>query len=134
MASLTASLTASSRLTRWGGFAALPGGALAAALTLFPAYHIDGLGSSLRGEYLRVFLAGLTTLLLAGSLVGLHARQPPAHGHGRLGAVGFLLAFVATLFVAVLWSAAWFAAEASATVASSGEPALGVDVVRGEEG
>ena len=36
MASLMASLTGSPRLTRWGGFAALLGGALAAALTLSP--------------------------------------------------------------------------------------------------
>jgi hypothetical protein len=65
-----ASLMGSLRLKRWGGFATLLGVALAAALTLFPAYHIDGLGSSPPGEYLRVFLPGFTTLLLAAHLSG----------------------------------------------------------------
>ncbi len=50
MASLMASLTGSPRLTRWGDFAALLGGALAAALTLSPRNHIDGLASSPPGE------------------------------------------------------------------------------------
>jgi hypothetical protein len=125
MASLTASSMGSPRLTRWGGLAALLGGALAAALAFFPAFHIGGLGSSPPGEYLRVFLTGLTTLLLAGGLVGLHARQAGAHGYGWLGGAGFLLAFVATLAMAVLFPAAWFVAEASVTGALAGEPALG---------
>src|SRR3712207_5017971 len=37
-----ASLTTSPRLTRWDGLVALVGGALAAALTLFPGVHIGG--------------------------------------------------------------------------------------------
>ncbi len=89
------------------------GGALTAALILFPVVHIGGLGSSPPGEYLHVFLASLATLLLAGGLVGLHVRQAGAHGYGWLGGVGFLLAFAATLAVAVLFPAAWFVAEAS---------------------
>ncbi len=125
MASLTASLRGAPRLTRWGGIAALLGGALTAALILFPVVHIGGLGSSPPGEYLHVFLASLATLLLAGGLVGLHVRQAGAHGYGWLGGVGFLLAFAATLAVAVLFAAAWFVAEASAKGASAAEPALG---------
>ncbi len=40
--------------------------------------------------------------LHAGGLVELHARQAGAHGYGRLGAAGFLLAFVATVALAPL--------------------------------
>lgn len=94
-----------------GGGAAVLGGVLTAALILLPAHYVDGLVSSSPGEYLRVFLTSLSALLLAGGLVGLHARQ--GGGYGRLGAVGFLLAFVGVVAGAVLWPAVWFATEAS---------------------
>ncbi len=89
-------------LVRWGGLAAVVAGALyvlgafSSALDYPPAYiytllHLDAIwGVPLH-------------LLLVGALVGLHARQAGRRGYGWLGTAGFLLAFVGSLLVLVLW-------------------------------
>jgi hypothetical protein len=83
-------------LVRWGALAALASGALwVAGGLLHLAYPQDPPGAL--GHYLNylgtaVFSAAYLGML--GGLVGLHARQMDSYG--RLGAVGFFLAFAGT--------------------------------------
>lgn len=95
----------SSTLIRYGGLAALSGGTLfiiADSLSLLLIGHDDYTESATTGTFVAqqmLFLSG--TMLLLGGLVGLYARQSEAAG--RLGLVGFLVAFVGTALLVGLF-------------------------------
>ncbi len=95
----------SSTLIRYGGLAALAGGALfmiAESLSLLLIRYEDYVESASTGTFVAqqiLFLLG-AVLLLCG-LFGLYARQSVAAG--RLGLVGFLVAFVGTTLLAGLF-------------------------------
>ena len=116
-------------LIKWSGLAALVAGVLLAALQPFEIYVILG-GDQLPEEattnntwlVTHLLLLGAAMLLLLG-LVGIHARQ--AEKTGRLGTIGFLLAFLGSALLAGwLWTET-FVAPAVAEVAIEmlgGEP------------
>jgi hypothetical protein len=88
-------------LVRWGALAALASGALWIAGGLLQlAYPQDppgALGHFL--DYLGTAVFSAVYLGMLGGLVGLHARQMDSYG--RLGAVGFFLAFAGTALALV---------------------------------
>ena len=94
-------MSSRSTLIRYGGLAAVAAGTLyflgAFSTTLdYPsAYLFTGLRLSAVWD---VFMR----LLVLGGLAGLHARQVGSLGYGRLGTMGFLLAFVGSLLAAAL--------------------------------
>lgn len=95
----------SSTLIRYGGLAALAGGALfmiAESLSLLLVRYSDYVESATTGTFVAqqmLFLLG--TILLLGGLVGLYARQ--SETAGRLGLAGFLVAFMGTALLAGLF-------------------------------
>jgi hypothetical protein len=106
-----------SRLIRWSGFAAMVAGALlliAELLELLPAF--DDLPfselalTSIFTFQLTLYLIGL--MVLAVGLVGLYAHQSEAAG--PLGLVGFLSAFIGTVFFSGFFWANIFVAPALA--------------------
>lgn len=94
-----------STLIRYGGLAALAGGTLfviADSLSLFLVRHSNYVESATTGVFVvqqMLFLPG--AVLLLGGLVGLYARQSEAAG--RLGLIGFLVAFVGTALLVGLF-------------------------------
>jgi hypothetical protein len=99
-------LRASNLPLRWSGLAALMGGMLHALGDLLNLTHLgvpfaESIGSSLFFVQQTVYLLSAALLLLA--LVGLYAIQ--SETTGRLGMVGFLLAFLGTvLFAGAIWA------------------------------
>jgi hypothetical protein len=88
-------------LIRWGALAALASGVLWIAgglLTLaYPHSPPDVLGTRL--DYLGTSVLSAAYLGVVGGLVGFHARQ--IGSYGRLGTVGFLLAFFGAALLCV---------------------------------
>ena len=88
-------------LIRWGALAALASGLLWIAgglLTLaYPHSPPDVLGTRL--DYLGTSIVSAAYLGVLGGLLGLHAKQ--VESYGRLGTVGFLLAFVGAALLCV---------------------------------
>ena len=97
-----------SSLIRWSGFAAMVAGTLlliAELLELLPAFDdlpfSELARSGIFAFQLTLYLLGL--ILLAIGLVGLYAQQ--LESAGRLGLVGFLVAFAGTvLFTGFFWA------------------------------
>lgn len=106
----------SAALTRWGGLAALAGGALVGITGLLGLVALDyeNFGETARtGAYAFTSLLYLLgVILVLGGLVGLYAGQSEAAG--ALGLLGFLVAFLGTALVV---GAAWFEAFAARTLA-----------------
>lgn len=99
-------------LIRWGGLAAVVGGALLAVLDLVEFALFRGQPQSLvaaTGAWIVVQLLYIVAIvLIALGLVGAYARQ--AERAGTLGLIAFLMAFTGTVLVAgAEWSAAFIA-------------------------
>jgi hypothetical protein len=96
------SLLPPSYLERWGGLSAIAAGVLLAAGALLQ----DRTGGSPFSPpgYLPVVVFYLGSLLLLGGLAGLHARQTGIYG--RMGTMGFWVAFVGTLLGTMLGAVA----------------------------
>jgi hypothetical protein len=107
----------SSGLARWGGLAAMVAGVLllvAELLELLPAFDDYPFSElALTGLFtfqVTLYLLGL--ILLSVGLVGLYAHQSDTAG--RLGLVGFLVAFIGTVFFTGFFWANLFVAPALA--------------------
>lgn len=90
-------------LIRWGGLAAVLAGAawvasgIAHFALVYPAEGTGPLGST--SAYLIEVAHAVAEAGMLGALLGLHARQTPTYG--RLGKVGFVVAFLGTALVFV---------------------------------
>ena len=93
-----------SNLIRWGGLAAMVGGALFIIADLATAVFAFGQGSA-GGLLFRSIVSGSAGVLLALGLVSLYARQ--AGATGNLGLLGFLAAFIGLWFGQqnIVWAA-----------------------------
>jgi hypothetical protein len=136
-----------SNLVRFGGLAAMVGGALfvVAELLGLPTLNEEAYSETVTTTSYAIqqllFLLGVVFVLLG--LVGLYVRQSEAAG--TLGLVGFLVAFAGTVLIAgFLWAGAFIAPALAGTLPpytrrrpSPGDPAVDhrlrprVDLVRG---
>jgi hypothetical protein len=108
----------SSDLIRWSGVAAVAGAVMLVVSGLVSILGVDfsNLSENLGALIIASLLGMLAAVLLLLGLVGLYASQ--ARAAGVLGLIGFLLAFLGTVFVAGFdWAGAFLlpnvAAEAS---------------------
>ena len=91
-------------LIRWGGLAAVLAGVAWAASGIFHftlVYPAEGTGPmDALPAYLIEFAHAIAEASMLGALLGLHARQAPAYG--RLGKVGFTLAFLGSAILSAI--------------------------------
>lgn len=118
----------SSNLMRWGGLAALVGGALfvVAELLGLPTLNVESFSETATTVSFAIqqllFLLGVVFLLLG--LLGLYVRQSEAAG--SLGFIGFLVAFLGTVLIGgFMWASAFIApalADATPEFLDEGPP------------